>query len=78
LQKLHEADDKKSTIIVSPRGETRNIRTAMNRGGIRFTRAAVRSEAERFMARCPLLLAAGCQPASLVETTAGSIERVAQ
>jgi hypothetical protein len=66
------------TIIASSGGEMRNIRTAMNRGGIRFMRACRQGEAERFMARCPLLLAADRQPASLVETTAGSIQRVAQ
>jgi hypothetical protein len=33
---LPDADDKKSTIIVSARGEMSNIRTAMNRGGIRL------------------------------------------
>src|SRR4029078_2859296 len=33
LQKLQEAEDKKSTIIVSAYGDMSNIRTAMNRGG---------------------------------------------
>ncbi|MGA8314339.1 MAG: response regulator, partial [Bradyrhizobium sp.] len=32
LQKLQEAEDKKSTIIVSAYGDMSNIRTAMNRG----------------------------------------------
>jgi adenylate cyclase len=36
LQKLQEADDKKSTIIVSAYGDMRNIRTAMNRGAFDF------------------------------------------
>ena len=36
LQKLQEADDKKSTIIVSAYGDTSNIRTAMNRGAFDF------------------------------------------
>jgi hypothetical protein len=69
---LHEADDKKSTIIVSARGEDeqhshRDVYARRRQG-----------EAERFMARCPAasrLLPADRQPASLVETTAGSIAR---
>lgn len=36
LQKLHEADDKISTIIVSAYGDMANIRTAMNRGAFDF------------------------------------------
>jgi class 3 adenylate cyclase len=36
LQKLQEADDKKSTIIVSAYGDMINIRTAMNRGAFDF------------------------------------------
>jgi adenylate cyclase len=36
LQKLQEADDKKSTIIVSAYGDMNNIRTAMNRGAFDF------------------------------------------
>jgi adenylate cyclase len=36
LQKLQEADDKKSTIIVSAYGDMGNIRTAMNRGAFDF------------------------------------------
>src|SRR5436190_10725369 len=36
LQKLQEADDKKSTIIVSAYGDMSNIRTAMNRGASDF------------------------------------------
>jgi two-component system cell cycle sensor histidine kinase PleC len=36
LQKLHEADDKISTIIVSAYGDMSNIRTAMNRGAFDF------------------------------------------
>lgn len=36
LQKLQEADDKKSTIIVSAYGDMTNIRTAMNRGAFDF------------------------------------------
>jgi adenylate cyclase len=36
LQKLQEADDRKSTIIVSAYGDIRNIRTAMNRGAFDF------------------------------------------
>jgi adenylate cyclase len=36
LQKLQEAEDKKSTIIVSAYGDMSNIRTAMNRGAIDF------------------------------------------
>src|SRR2546430_10113269 len=36
LAKLQEADDKKSTIIVSPKGDMCNIRTAMNRGAFDF------------------------------------------
>jgi class 3 adenylate cyclase len=36
LQKLQEADDKKSTIIVSAYGDMSNIRTAMNRGAFDF------------------------------------------
>ncbi|MBW7961027.1 adenylate/guanylate cyclase domain-containing protein [Bradyrhizobium sp. BR 10261] len=36
LQKLQEAEDKKSTIIVSAYGDMRNIRTAMNRGAFDF------------------------------------------
>ncbi|HMI14329.1 MAG TPA: adenylate/guanylate cyclase domain-containing protein, partial [Bradyrhizobium sp.] len=36
LQKLQEAEDKKSTIIVSAYGEMSNIRTAMNRGAFDF------------------------------------------
>jgi hypothetical protein len=75
---LHQADDKKSTIIVFARGEMSNIRTAMNRGGIRFMRAAVRAKPSASWPAVPLLLAADRQPALLVETTAGSIERVAQ
>ena len=34
--KLQEAEDKKSTIIVSAYGDTSNIRTAMNRGAFDF------------------------------------------
>ncbi len=36
LAKLEEADDKKSTIIVSAYGDMSNIRTAMNRGAFDF------------------------------------------
>src|SRR6202522_3885213 len=36
LQKLQEAEDKKSTIIVSAYGDISNIRTAMNRGAFDF------------------------------------------
>jgi class 3 adenylate cyclase len=36
LEKLQEADDKKSTIIVSAYGDMSNIRTAMNRGAFDF------------------------------------------
>jgi len=36
LQKLQEAEDKKSTIIVSAYGDMSNIRTAMNRGAFDF------------------------------------------
>ena len=36
LSKLQEADDKKSTIIVSAYGDMSNIRTAMNRGAFDF------------------------------------------
>jgi class 3 adenylate cyclase len=36
LQKLQEADDKKSTVIVSAYGDMNNIRTAMNRGAFDF------------------------------------------
>ena len=36
LQKLQEADDTKSTIIVSAYGDMTNIRTAMNRGAFDF------------------------------------------
>jgi adenylate cyclase len=36
LQKLQEADDKKSTVIVSAYGDMINIRTAMNRGAFDF------------------------------------------
>ena len=36
LQKLEEAEDKKSTIIVSAYGDMSNIRTAMNRGAFDF------------------------------------------
>ena len=36
LQKLQEADDKKSTVIVSAYGDMSNIRTAMNRGAFDF------------------------------------------
>jgi class 3 adenylate cyclase len=36
LAKLQEADDKKSTIIVSAYGDLSNIRTAMNRGAFDF------------------------------------------
>jgi class 3 adenylate cyclase len=36
LQRLQEADDKKSTIIVSAYGDMSNIRTAMNRGAFDF------------------------------------------
>ena len=36
LQKLQEADDRKSTIIVSAYGDMSNIRTAMNRGAFDF------------------------------------------
>jgi class 3 adenylate cyclase len=36
LEKLQEADDKKSTIIVSAYGDMNNIRTAMNRGAFDF------------------------------------------
>ena len=36
LQKLQEADDKKSTIIVSAYGDMSNIRVAMNRGAFDF------------------------------------------
>jgi DNA-binding NtrC family response regulator len=36
LQKLQEADDKKSTIIVSAYGDMSNIRTATNRGAFDF------------------------------------------
>ena len=35
-QKLQEAEDKKSTIIVSAYGDMSNIRTAMNRGAFDF------------------------------------------
>ena len=36
LEKLQEAEDKKSTIIVSAYGDMSNIRTAMNRGAFDF------------------------------------------
>src|SRR5256885_11570207 len=36
VQKLQEAEDKKSTIIVSAYGDMSNIRTAMNRGAFDF------------------------------------------
>src|SRR6266850_5409256 len=36
LQKIQEADDKKSTVIVSAYGDMSNIRTAMNRGAFDF------------------------------------------
>src|SRR5215470_7319486 len=36
LAKLQEAEDKKSTIIVSAYGDMNNIRTAMNRGAFDF------------------------------------------
>src|SRR3974390_3171267 len=36
LQKLQEADDKKSIIVVSAYGDMSNIRTAMNRGAFDF------------------------------------------
>ena len=36
LQKLQEAEDKKSTIIVSAYGDMSNIRTAINRGAFDF------------------------------------------
>jgi adenylate cyclase len=36
LEKLQEAEDKKSTIIVSAYGDMNNIRTAMNRGAFDF------------------------------------------
>ena len=36
LAKLQEAEDKKSTIIVSAYGDMSNIRTAMNRGAFDF------------------------------------------
>ena len=36
LQKLQEADDRKSTIVVSAYGDMSNIRTAMNRGAFDF------------------------------------------
>jgi len=36
LQKLQEAEDKKSTIIVSAYGDMSNIRPAMNRGAFDF------------------------------------------
>lgn len=36
LRKLQEADDKKSTIVVSAYGDMSNIRTAMNRGAFDF------------------------------------------
>jgi adenylate cyclase len=36
LARLHEAEDKKSTIIVSAYGDMSNIRTAMNRGAFDF------------------------------------------
>src|SRR6202047_226025 len=36
LQKLQEAEDKKSTVIVSAYGDMNNIRTAMNRGAFDF------------------------------------------
>jgi class 3 adenylate cyclase len=36
LQKLQEAEDRKSTIIVSAYGDMNNIRTAMNRGAFDF------------------------------------------
>ena len=36
LARLQEADDKKSTIIVSAYGDMSNIRTAMNRGAFDF------------------------------------------
>src|SRR5262249_47987017 len=36
LQKLQEADEKKSTVIVSAYGDMSNIRTAMNRGAFDF------------------------------------------
>ncbi len=36
LQKLQEAEDRKSTIIVSAYGDMSNIRTAMNRGAFDF------------------------------------------
>ena len=36
LAKLQEADDRKSTIIVSAYGDMSNIRTAMNRGAFDF------------------------------------------
>src|SRR4051812_33609786 len=36
LARLQEADDKKSTVIVSAYGDMSNIRTAMNRGAFDF------------------------------------------
>ena len=36
LQKLQEAEDRKSTIVVSAYGDMSNIRTAMNRGAFDF------------------------------------------
>jgi hypothetical protein len=75
LQKLHEADDKKSTITA--RGEMSNIRTAMNHGGIRFMRAAVRAKPSASWLAVPLLLTADRQ-LRWWKLPPGSIERVAQ
>jgi len=47
LQKLQEAEDKKSTIIVSAYGDMSNIRTAMNRGAFRFPHQADRFRRSR-------------------------------
>jgi adenylate cyclase len=43
LRKLQEAEDRKSTIIVSAYGDMSNIRTAMNRGAFDFP-----DQADRF------------------------------
>ena len=47
LQKLQEAEDRKSTIIVSAYGDMSNIRTAMNRGAFDFLTKADRFRRSR-------------------------------
>jgi len=66
LQKLQEAEDKKSTIIVSAYGDMSNIRAAMNRGAFDFLTKPIdlsdlESTIERTLRHVEFLKEARCQ-----------------